>query len=77
MTDTRDMTYLMTRTLRLTLRIIVFLPGITLQLIGMVFTLVGWTLLTIGFTLRMIGAILTGFLVVTRGLYRFVAARHA
>lgn len=76
MTDTRCMGILR-HIIRLIARAIVFLPGVTLQLIGMAFTLVGWALLTIGFTLRMIGAILTGFLIVTRGVYRFLAARHA
>ena len=57
--------------LRLTLRIVVFLPGALLTLVGMLLTLVGWAILTVGMALRIAGAILTGFFVVTRGALRF------
>lgn len=57
--------------LRLTLRIIAFLPGALLTIVGMLLTLTGWALLTLGMALRIAGAILTGFFVVTRGAVRF------
>ena len=58
-----------------TLKVIAFLPGVLLQLLGMLLTCIGWTIMVLGFTLRLIGAILTGTLIVTRGVIRFVLAR--
>lgn len=59
------------------LRLIGFLPGILLQLAGMVLTLAGWSLLALGLALRLIGGFMAGMLIVTRGLFRALAAARS
>ena len=56
------------------LRLIAFLPGILLQLVGMLFTLLGWSLMALGLALRLTGGLMAGMLIVTRGLFRALAA---
>lgn len=64
-------------TLRTILHLIGFIPGLVLQILGMLFTLAGYALVTMGVTLRVLGAILSGFIIVTRGLIRGVAMLRA
>ena len=59
------------------LRLIAFLPGILLQTVGMLFTLLGWSLMALGLVLRLVGGIMAGMLIVTRGLFRALAAARS
>ena len=61
------------RKLAAALKLIAFLPGVLLQLAGMALTFLGWTIMVLGIALRLIGAVLTGALIVTRGVIRLAS----
>lgn len=63
--------------LRITFRTITFLPSAILTLAGMLLTLVGCLLMALGLTLRICGGLISGVLIVTRGLFRALAAFRA
>ena len=63
--------------LRITFRTIVTLCRVTLQIIGMLLTLIGCLLMALGLTLRICGGLMGGVLIVTRGLFRALAAFRA
>lgn len=63
--------------IRLTVRIITFLPSAILTLVGMLLTLTGCLLMALGLTLRICGGLMSGVLIVTRGLFRALAAFRA
>lgn len=50
---------------------------ITFRTIGMLLTLIGCLLMALGLTLRICGGLMSGVLIVTRGLFRALAAFRA